>query len=83
MYGSNEFNIQVIFVKDIYERIQFKLMMNKIIEPDFNKILNTFPGLTTILKCTSYRIKKKLVVKIEYKFNNEIIFCDSIYLSEL
>jgi hypothetical protein len=85
MYGLNEIDIQFYTTSPIqmFDRIHFKLMINKITDPNFDKIIDAFCGLRTILKCIIQREKNNLLIKIEYKFNTQIVFYNSFNSSEL
>ncbi len=87
MYGLNEIDIQFYTTSciptQIFDRIHFKLMMNKIPNPNFDKIIGAFCGLRTIIKCIIQRAKSNLLIKIEYKFNTQTVFYDSFNSSEL
>ncbi len=87
MYGLNEIDIQLYTISDIslqmFDRIHLKLMMNKITDPNLDKIIDTFCGLRTTIKCITQRAKNNLLIKIEYKFNFQIIFYNYFISSEL
>jgi hypothetical protein len=76
MYGLNEFDIQILSPTQIYEQIQFKVMMNQIKDPNLNKILDTFCELKSIIKCIyKYNeLKINLFIKINYKFDSQTVF---------
>lgn len=78
MYGSNEFDIQFVSQTKPFDQIHFKLMMNKIIDPDLNKIINTFCGLKTIFKCIVDRVDGNALIKVEYKFDGQTIFYECV-----
>jgi hypothetical protein len=78
MYGLNEFDIQFLCESKIFNRIKFKLMMNQILNPDFKKIINKFCELKSVLKCIEERCIQKLVIRVEYKFDGQILFSDCV-----
>jgi hypothetical protein len=81
MYGLNEFDIQFLYESQVFDRIQFKLMMNQILNPDLNKIIYTFSELKTVIKCILNRLVGKKLIIIEYKFNGKMLFYDCVELS--
>ncbi len=83
MYGLNEINIQVMSLTQIFEKIQFKLMMNQITNPDLNKIFRTFSGLDIIIKCIRDREEINPLVKVEYKFDGKIMFYECVEFKSL